>query len=94
MRQFFIDYGNVIIIFVLPLLLGLILRIALFKVKIARFMTPILLFLSSLLYIIVSNINTHGSEGPILRVVMLFSFSVGSLISEIVLLFKSKFPRR
>ena len=57
---------------VIPFLIGGLAGILMLKFKKSYFVTLGVVALSILAWIVVSNINTHGSEGPGLRCVQLF----------------------
>lgn len=81
---------NYVFIFIIPFIIGLIVRFFGRKFNKFYFITFGLAILTIILYFIVSNINTHGSEGPILRVMQLGSFTVGIAIVEVINYFQKK----
>lgn len=55
---------NVFFIYILPLIVGLIIALCLWKFKITRVLVCIMLFAAIVWWCILHSINTHGSEGP------------------------------
>lgn len=94
MLQTISNYSGVIeiysFLFVVPFIIGLIVRWIFHKLNKFYFVTLGLIVLTVLSYIVVSNINTHGSEGPMMRVIQLASLTVGSIIVEVINYFRKK----
>lgn len=81
-------------LFVVPFVLGIIVRLLLSKLKKAYLLTFCFLIFNIVVFIFVSNINTHGSEGPMLRCVQCLSFTVSVIITEFVIFIKQRYKRR
>lgn len=77
-------------LFAFPFVLGLIIRLLCSKLKKFYFVSIGLLMLTIISFIIVSNTNTHGSEGPMLRVAQLASCTIGMLLAEGIRYFRRK----
>lgn len=75
---------NLFCIFVLPFLVGLSLGIILWKCKKTYLLSGGMLVLCLLLWCVISNVNTHGSELFGLIMWMFFCFSFGFLLVEII----------
>lgn len=69
---------------VIPFLTGIAADLLLLKVKKSYLITTGIVVLSILAWVVVSNINTHGSEGPGLRCLQLSCFALGMTIVEII----------
>lgn len=80
-------------LFIIPFILGILVRLFLGKFKRIYILTLCLIILNIVSYIIVSNINTHGSEGPMLRCVQFSSFTVSMIIIEIIEYIKRLYKR-
>ena len=94
MLQTISNYSGVIeiysFLFVVPFIIGLIVRWICHKFNKFYFVILGLITLTVLSYIVVSNINTHGSEGPMMRVIQLASLTVGIIIAEGINYFRKK----
>ncbi len=75
-------------LFVVPFMAGLIIRLICSKFKKFYLLSICLLGLTIIAFIVVANMNTHGSEGPMLRVVQLASFTAGTLLAEVIRYFR------
>ena len=69
---------------VIPFLFGIFADVLMLKVKKSYFITAGIVILSAVAWIVVSNINTHGSEGPGLRCLQLSCFALGMTLVEII----------
>ncbi len=72
-------YYNIIMIFVLPVVIGLILGICLWKIKKTYFLSGVMIIVAIIWWGILSQINTHGSEGPGLLAIM-YSLITGAFV--------------
>ena len=88
MLQTLSNYSGIIeiysFLFIVPFIIGLIIRLICHKVNKFYFVTIGLMLLTIISYIVVSNINTHGSEGPMMRVVQLTALTVGVAVAEVI----------
>lgn len=83
-----------IFFYILPILVGLIFGIVFWRFKKSYFLTGVLIAVCVIWWIILSNINFHGSEGPGLIFYLYFNlisgFSVVELFKFIVRKIKSR----
>lgn len=88
MLQTISNYSGVIeiysFLFIVPFIIGLIVRWICHKINKFYIVTLGLIMLTFLSYIVVSNINTHGSEDPMMRVIQLASLTVGIIVVEVI----------
>ena len=77
-------YYNLFMIFVLPVIIGLLFGVCLWKIKKTYFLSWILLFGGVVWWCILSRINTHGSEGPGLLAWMYSLFTLSFVVVEII----------
>lgn len=78
------EYINIFCIFILPVLIGLVLGIILWNFKKTYIISAVLLFICVILWCVIPNINTHGSEGPGLLLWMFSLFKAAFSFVEIV----------
>ncbi|MBE7022023.1 MAG: hypothetical protein E7414_02260 [Ruminococcaceae bacterium] len=77
-------YYNRFMIFVLPVIIGLLLGICLWKMKRTYILSGLMLLVGVAWYCILAHINTHGSEGPGLLALMYSLMSLAFIVIEIV----------
>ncbi len=77
-------YYNLFMIFVLPVILGLLFGICLWKIKKTYFLSWLMLFGGIIWWCVLSHINTHGSEGPGLLLCMYSLFALSFTAVEII----------
>lgn len=68
---------------VMPFLIGALAGLLMLKFKKSYFVTLGVVLLSIIAWIVVSNINTHGSEGPGLRCVQISFLALGMVAVEV-----------
>lgn len=81
---------NYAFIFLFPFVIGLVIRLLCNKFNKFYFITIGLSILTIIMFIVVSNMNTHGSEGPMIMVVQLASLNVAIVIVELVKYFRKR----
>lgn len=81
-------------IFVLPVLIGLLFGIFLWKVKITKYLTGLFLLACTIQWCVLANINTHGSEGPGLISLMCSLAALSFLVVEVIKLIVKGAKRR
>ncbi len=81
---------NILLIFVLPAVLGLALRLLLRMFDKAHFLSLGLVVLTLATHVVVSLMPTHGSEAPALAAIMLTCFTAGCVVMEILSLARRK----
>lgn len=69
---------------IIPFVLGVIVSLFMLKFKKSHFIILGVIALSVVAWIVVSNINTHGSEGPALRCLQLSCSASGMALVETI----------
>ena len=82
------------IIFILPVIVGLILAICLWKIRKTYYLSGLLLAGGIIWWSILSQINTHGSEGPGLLALMYSLASIAFVIVDLLKTVIRKFKTR
>lgn len=86
MRQI---YYNIFMIYVLPIIIGLILGICLWKIKKTYFLSGLMILIGCVWWCVLPHINTHGSEGSgllaLMYSIMAISFTVVEVIKFIII---------
>lgn len=77
-------YYNLFFIYVLPVFLGFLLGICLWKLRKTYILSALLLFASMVWWCILPHINTHGSEGPGLLALMFSLMTISFTCIEII----------
>lgn len=85
---------NTFYIFILPAVIGLILGICLWKVRKTYILSGVMLLGGVVWWIVLSQINTHGSEGPGLLALMYSLISVAFSVVEAIKLVVRKIKTR
>ncbi len=75
---------NIALIFVLPFIIGFAIRLIFRKFDKFCFITIAMAIVSAITYIVVSNINTHGNEGPIIIAIQSILVAAGLAVAEII----------
>ena len=75
---------NTFYIFILPTLIGLILGVCLWKIKKTYILSGLMIVVGVIWWCVLSQINTHGSEGPGLLATMYSLIAVAFTLVEIV----------
>lgn len=73
-----------LILVILPIIVGLLLGICLWKLKKAYFLSGFMLLVSVVWWCVLSHINTHGSEGPGLLLWMYSFTTLAFTVVEII----------
>ncbi len=74
---------NIALIFVLPFIIGFVIRLIFHKFDKFYFITIAMAILTAISYIVISNINTHGNEGPIIIAFQLILVTAGLAVAGI-----------
>lgn len=75
---------NTFYIFVLPTLIGFILGICLWKFKKSNILSGLMILVGVVWWSVLSQINTHGSEGPGLLALMYSLMSIAFIVVEVI----------
>ena len=82
-------YYTRFMIFVLPVIVGILLGVVLWKRR-TEVVSWTILLLNAILWCILTNINTHGSEGPGLLVWMFSLFAISFAVIEVIKKIRSR----
>ena len=85
---------NTFYIFILPTLIGLILGICLWKIKKTYILSGLMIVVGVIWWCVLSQINTHGSEGPGLLATMYSLITVAFTLVELVKVIVRKIKAR
>ena len=75
---------NTFYIFFLPIIIGLILGISLWKIKKTHVLSGLMIVVCVVWWCVLSQINTHGSEGPGLLALMYSLMSIAFVVVEVI----------
>lgn len=75
---------TVFFIYILPVIVGLLLGLSLWKLKKTYILSVLLILLDIVFWYILSNINTHGSEGAGILVTMYTLTAIAFTLIEII----------
>ncbi len=87
-------YMNISYVFIIPPILGILTGLCLIKFKKTYVFSAILLTICIILWCIVPNINTHGSEGPGIMLWIYSLFTAAVSIVEAIKFFVRKCKER
>ena len=84
-------YYTRFMIFVLPVIVGILLGVILWKRR-TEAVSWVILLLDVILWCILTNINTHGSEAPGLLIWMFSLFAISFAVVEVIKKIRSRWP--